>query len=57
MRKDVFIDGHERSDVVEDRENFLTRMEDFKPYIVEFEEPGPELGTLFYDPKVEDKAL
>ena len=40
MRKDVFIDGHERSDVVEDQNNFLTRMEDLKPYMVEFEEDG-----------------
>ena len=36
----MFIDGHERSDVVEDRNNFLTRMEDFKFYMVEFEEDG-----------------
>lgn len=27
VRKDVFIDGHERSDVVEDRRNFLRKME------------------------------
>ena len=38
MRKDVFIDEHERSDVMEDQNNFLTRMEDLKLYIVEFEE-------------------
>ena len=38
--KDVFIDGHERSDVVEDRKNFLGRMEELKPYVVEFEENG-----------------
>lgn len=40
MRKDIFIDGHERSDVVEDRKNFLRRMEELKPYMVEFEENG-----------------
>lgn len=40
MRKDVFIDGHERSDVVEDRNNFLKKMEELKPYMVEFEEDG-----------------
>lgn len=40
MRKDVFIDGHERSDVVEDRKNFLGKMKELKPYIVEFEENG-----------------
>ena len=38
MRKDVFIDGHERSDVVGDRKNFLRKMEELKPYMVEFEE-------------------
>lgn len=37
MRKDVFIDRHESSDMVEDRNNFITRMEDFKPYMIEFE--------------------
>lgn len=40
MHKDVFIDKHERSDMVEDRNKFLTRIEDLKPYIVEFEENG-----------------
>ena len=38
MRKDVFIDGNERSDIVEDRKNFLRRIEELKPYMVEFEE-------------------
>ena len=40
MRKDVFVDGHEQSDVVEDRKNFLYKMEELKPYIVEFDENG-----------------
>lgn len=40
VRKGVFIDGHERPDVVEDRNNFLSRMEDLKPYMVEFKENG-----------------
>lgn len=38
VHKDMFIDGHKRSDVVEDRNKFLTRMKDLKPYMVEFEE-------------------
>ncbi len=38
MRKDVFIDVHERSNLVEDKNNFLTKMKDLKPYIVKFEE-------------------
>ncbi len=40
VRKNVFVDGHERSDVVEDRKNFLPKMEELKPYIVEFDENG-----------------
>lgn len=36
MRKDVFVDGHERSDVIKDRASFLKRMEELKPYMVEF---------------------
>ena len=40
LPKDIFRDGHERSDVVEDRINFLRRMEELKPYMVEFDENG-----------------
>lgn len=40
MHKDVFIEEHERSDVVEDLNNFLTKMEDLKLNMVEFEEDG-----------------
>ena len=40
VRKDVFIDGHERPDVVEDRNRFLAKMEELKPYMVEFNEDG-----------------
>lgn len=34
------MDGHERSDVVEDRAKFLKYMKDLEPYLVEFEEDG-----------------
>ncbi len=40
VRKDVFVGGHERSNVVEDRTNFLRKMEELKPYMVEFNEDG-----------------
>ena len=40
VRKDVFVDGHEQSDIVEDQINFLQKMEELKPYIVEFKENG-----------------
>ena len=38
MHKDVFVEGHEWSDVVEDRNYFLIKLEELKPYIVEFNE-------------------
>ena len=38
MFKDVFIDKHERSNVVKDPNNFLIKIEDLKPYIIEFDE-------------------
>ena len=38
MKKDLFVDGHERSDVVEDYKRFLNKMEDLKPYMVELNE-------------------
>ncbi len=31
VRKDVFVDGHERSDVVEDRKNFYKRWKNLSP--------------------------
>ena len=40
MKKDVFVDGHERSDVVEDCKGFLNKMEELKPYLVEFNKDG-----------------
>lgn len=38
VKKDVFVDEHERSDVVEDREKFLNTIKDLELYLVEFEE-------------------
>ena len=40
MCKDVFVDEYEQSDVVEDYINFLRKMEELKPYMVEFDENG-----------------
>ena len=40
MRKDIFIEGHERPDVVEDQNRFLTKIEELKSYMVEFNEDG-----------------
>ena len=40
VRKDVFVDRHERPDVVKDCANFLRKMEELKPYIVEFDQDG-----------------
>lgn len=36
VRKDIFVNGHEWSDVVEDCANFLNLIEELKPYMVEF---------------------
>ena len=40
MRKNIFVDGHEQSDIIENHKNSLQKMEELKPYIVEFEENG-----------------
>lgn len=37
IRKDIFIDEHKRPDVIEDQKIFLRRIEELKPYVVEFE--------------------
>ncbi len=36
--KDVFIDRHECLDVLKDQNNFLSRIEDLKPYMIKFYE-------------------
>lgn len=36
-QKDVFVNGNERANVVEDRKVFLKTMLDLKPYLVKFE--------------------
>ena len=51
VHKDVFIDGHKRSDVVKDRKVFLEKMEELKPYMVKFDENGamkPKVYPLNY---------
>ena len=40
IHKNLFIDGHEHSNLVNDPNNFLTWMEDLKPHMVEIEENG-----------------
>lgn len=47
MRKDVFIDEHEQSDVVKDCRNFLRKIEELKPYMVEFEENGAMKDKIY----------
>lgn len=36
MKKDVFIDRHKLSDIVEDYKTFLNKIKECKPYLVEF---------------------
>lgn len=40
IKKNVFVDGHERPDMVEDCQKFLRIMKDLEPYLIEFEEDG-----------------
>ena len=40
IKKDVFVDGHERPDVVEDCQKFLRIMKDLELYLVEFKKDG-----------------
>ena len=47
IRKGVFIDGHERPDVVEYRNQFLREIEAVKPYLVEFEEDGSVKSKIY----------
>lgn len=36
----MFIDGHERSNIVEDCKEFIKKIEKLKPYMVKFEKDG-----------------
>lgn len=45
--KDVFIDEHKWSDVIEDWKNFLQKVEELKPYIVEFDENGAMKSKIY----------
>lgn len=38
MRKDIFIDGYEQSNIIKDCKNFLTKMKYLKSYMVNLEE-------------------
>jgi hypothetical protein len=40
IKKGVFIDGHERPDVIQSRWEFLGQMKDLEPYLVEFNADG-----------------
>ena len=40
IKKDIFIDGHKRSNVVKDCKRFLNKIEELKPYLVKFNEDG-----------------
>jgi hypothetical protein len=40
VKKGIFLDGHERKDVIEYRTHFLDAIHEFLPYMVEFNENG-----------------
>ncbi|KAI0995224.1 hypothetical protein K3495_g12958 [Podosphaera aphanis] len=47
IKKDVYIDGHERPDVVEYRMKFITEMGNLGPYLVEFEADGSIKNKIY----------
>ena len=47
VKKGVFIDGHERADVVADRAKFLQRMKELDPYLVDFDSSGRILDKTY----------
>jgi hypothetical protein len=47
VRKGVFIDGHERPDVVEHRKQFVDKIEELSPYLVEFMADGSMKEKLY----------
>lgn len=47
IKKGVFLDGHERPDVVQDRHYFLTELEKLSPYLVEFREDGSMVSKQY----------
>ena len=44
--KDVFMDEHKRSDVVEDCKKFFRKIEKLKPYVLEFKKDGEMSANL-----------
>ena len=49
IKKDVFINGHERTNVVEDRKAFLKTMSDLELYLVEFNSEGNIKDKIYPD--------
>jgi hypothetical protein len=45
--RNVFIDGHERPDVIKSRIDFLNTLKDLEPYLVEFDEHGRILDKAY----------
>ena len=45
--KNVFVDSHEQSDVIEDRKKFVKTMEEIEPYLVEFDTEGKMLPKAY----------
>ena len=43
----MFIDGHERPDVIEDRKNFLKVMKELEPYLMEFDKTGEMIPKIY----------
>lgn len=47
MKKDVFVDGHKRSNVMENWKKFLNKIEELKSYLVEFDENSKMKNKIY----------
>lgn len=43
----MFIDGHKRPDIIEDRKHFLQVMKELEPYLVEFDKTGQMIPKIY----------
>lgn len=48
IHKDVFINGYEQSDITKDCKVFLNKIEELKPYIVEFDEDDAIKSKVYF---------
>lgn len=47
VQKSVFIDGHEQCDIVKDYKEFIRKMKELKPYMIEFKEDSVMKNKIY----------